>query len=287
MLTPQEMVGFQAENHELIDPDRFPTKESYVLHLIHSAAYCTAAEAASNCRVLDIGCNTGYGTNIVFGSGPKEVIGVDISDKAIRAAQQRYQRPGMTFLKVDGERLPFEDGSFDLILGFQVIEHIVDHRPFFGELKRVLSTSGSVLLTTPNACLRLNPGMKPWYRFHVREFTPGELDTLLKAFFQQVSVRGLFASEPLYSIEFNRLDRARRTNADTTSIRARLKKTLPPVLRSSIKSLVGLLRKKNPPLSPDDSFIVKHSVEDFFYREDDLEKALDLMAVCSKADLHG
>ncbi len=280
MLTHKEMVGLQAEKHDLITTELFPSREAYVLHLIHTAAYVQAARFAGQKRVLDIGCNTGYGTDILFGAAPRELIGVDVSEKAVQFARKHYERPGLQFLTVNGEQLPFEDNRFDVIVSFQVIEHIVDYQTFIGELKRVLAPSGMVLFTTPNAHLRLNPGMKPWYPFHVREFTPDELATLLELFFRTVKVHGLFAAEPLYRIEFNRLDRARRVNADTTSMRARLKKALPQPVRSGVRRLFDRMRKRSA-LAPDDEFIRTYSVNDFFYRGQDLEKALDLIAVCS------
>ena len=39
MLSHEEMVGLQAESHELIEEEKIRTKEEYVLHLIHTAAY--------------------------------------------------------------------------------------------------------------------------------------------------------------------------------------------------------------------------------------------------------
>jgi SAM-dependent methyltransferase len=198
-------------------------------------------------------------------------------------AAERYGTR-IRFFTVDGERLPFEDSSFDMAVSFQVIEHIVDYGAYIGELKRVLSGTGLVLFTTPNACLRLDPGMKPWYPFHIREFRPDELRQLLETFFPRVEVHGLFAEEPLYSIEFNRLDRARRMNADTSSSRARIKKLFPPGLRAGIRSLLSTFRASGEPLAPEDEFIARYSASDFFYRDEGLENALDLIAICSASE---
>ena len=76
---------------------------------------------------------------------------------------------------VDGQTLPFKDCSFDLVTAFQIIEHIPETVTFTEELKRVLRRDGVVLITTPNATIRLDPAMKPWNPFHVREYSHEEL----------------------------------------------------------------------------------------------------------------
>jgi len=287
MLSHEEMVGLQAERHALIGTHGFRSQEEYVLHLMHTAAYVQAARLSEGKRVLDLGCNTGYGTE-VLSRAAKEVVGVDVSAKAISAAQDRYGRLGMKFQLTDGTRLPFENAEFDMIVSFQVIEHIVDYDVYIGELKRVLSREGFVVFTTPNALLRLDSGMKPWNEFHVREFSHSELQALLATFFAKVQMMGLFAKEPLYSIEANRLNRAResaRRSAEGRKARSRssLRTVVKRLLPSSV--LGGLRRVKTSMLSPapaiDKSFMEKHGVDDLFYRPSDLESALDLLAICS------
>lgn len=78
MLTHEEMIGIQAEKHGLIDGLNFRTAEQYNLHLIHSFAYVQASILAENKSVLDLGCNTGYGSEILFNNA-KRVVGVDVS----------------------------------------------------------------------------------------------------------------------------------------------------------------------------------------------------------------
>jgi SAM-dependent methyltransferase len=55
-------------------------------------------------------------------------------------------------LQVDAnQRLPFEDGSFDLVWCSEVIEHLVDPAFSLGELRRVTKPGGLLVLTTPNS----------------------------------------------------------------------------------------------------------------------------------------
>ena len=120
MLTHEEMIGLQAEKHDLIDPIDFESREKYVLHLIHSFAYTQAAVLAQDKEVLDLGCNTGYGTEILSRSARK-VVGVDVSDGAVAQAKSKYGNQGIEFHCIDGKSLPFEDGRFDLIVSCQVM----------------------------------------------------------------------------------------------------------------------------------------------------------------------
>jgi len=287
------MISFQAEKHELVPTDNFRSKEEYVQHLVHTKAYEQAAKLAKDKTVLDIGCNIGYGSKIIS-EFCSEIIGVDVSRKAISTAESLYGQSGVTFQTIDGKRLPFDDSKFDLIVSFQVIEHLVDYEDYMSEIKRVLSPQGLVMFTTPNALIRLDPGMKPWNPFHVREFSGSKLKSLLANFFTEVNVYGLFAREPLYSIEFNRLNRnresarkqARRIIAIYLSLRSQIKEILPAYLLEKMNIIRNILAgsKKNLEIMQhlDTSFQKQHSTDDFYYSDTNLEHALDLAAICSK-----
>lgn len=295
MLSHEEMISLQAQKHELIEANRFRSKEEYVLHLIHTVAYEQAAKLSRNKNVLDLGCNTGYGTKIVS-NYCNEIIGVDVSPKAISTARKLYGESGMKFCLIDGNRLPFKDNKFDLIISFQVIEHIVNLKKYIFELKRVFSPHGVALFTTPNSLHRLYPGMKPWNPFHVREYSPTELNGLLSGYFLKVGIYGLFAEPALYSIEFNRIMMARENAMKRIedayslkySLRAKAKKLLPEYLLNIIKrvrdTIIGKISKTNgnETLSDEDKdFMERYGMDDLYYDANDLENALDLLAICS------
>jgi 2-polyprenyl-3-methyl-5-hydroxy-6-metoxy-1,4-benzoquinol methylase len=286
MLTHEEMVGLHAEKHDLINAIEFNSIEAYVQHLIHSAAYAQAARLVEYKRVLDLGCNTGYGTDMLFRSA-KKVVGVDVSEKAIVSARNQYGHLGIEFHTIDGKTLPFSDEAFDVVVCFQVIEHIVDYIIFIDEIKRILTPEGVIIFTTPNALLRLYPGMKPWNEFHVREFNHNDLKSLLDTFFKNVCIFGLFAIEPLYSIEVNRVARARdkaqsRTNKKNSllwsSLRAYAKKMYPKKIKKMFKSFRKFFTQK--PKSGFSALMNKYGVNDLYYHWENLESALDLLAVC-------
>ncbi|MBC8375646.1 MAG: class I SAM-dependent methyltransferase [FCB group bacterium] len=286
MLTHEEMIGIQAEKHGLIDAGNFRTVEQYNLHLIHTFAYLQASILAENKTVLDLGCNTGYGSEILSNTA-KRVVGVDVSEKAISYARSKYNNLGLDFQLIDGKRLPFEDNEFDFIISCQVIEHIVDCSAYLAEVRRVLSPSGIVLFTTPNALLRLDPGMKPWNEFHVHEYDHIELQSLLNSYFSSTQIMGLFAEESLYLIEKNRL----KKNLETARKRQTLGYNYLYYIRSAVQrmlpdSMLRILRRLFVSNSPgnqniDPRFIEEHGVEDLFYSTENLNIALDLLAICT------
>ena len=288
-LSHNDMVLFHADSHGLIGLELPSTVEEYVMQLMHLKAYHKVAKMAQGKTVLDLGCNTGYGTEIIHKYCNK-IIGVDVSPRAIEEARKSYASEGIEFLLIDGKGLPFKSHIFDLVVCFQVIEHIVDYKSFLSEIGRILTPGGMAIFTTPNARLRLDPGMKPWNPFHVREFSVSELEQTLSEFFSHVRIQGLFADEFIYSIELNRVTRARKeakSNQDHLlhfcySFRTKLRNILPVAILEVIRNI----RKKCFKMSPKaDNKLVnnlfrKYSINDLIYKESDLEKALDLMAVC-------
>lgn len=272
------MIALQAEKHEVIEPETFRNNKDFVLHLIHTRAYEQAALYTAEKRVLDLGCNTGYGTKIIKASGA-DVIGLDVSPEAIAIARRRYGSAGIEFDCTDGDRLPFADQSFDIVTSFQVIEHLVDSSRFLSEILRVIRPGGRAIFTTPNGPLRLHPGTRPWNPFHVREFSADELQRLLRKFFPKVEILGLFAVKSLYNVEYERIrtirERARiKQSPEGTSIAARLKLFL--------LHLESEFRKKRHNL--DRQFKQRYTSRDLYYKRETLDAALDLMAVCTVSE---
>jgi SAM-dependent methyltransferase len=284
LLTHEEMVGLQAERHDLVATSGFASTHEYVLHLVHAKAYHEAARLAEGRRVLDLGCNTGYGTEILARSA-RAAVGVDVSARAVAAA--RAARPGIPFHAIDGSRLPFEEGAFELVVSCQVLEHVVDVAGFVRELKRVLVPGGLAVFTTPNAAIRLDPGMPPWNPFHVRELTARELGPLLGGSFAAVCVLGLLADEPVASIERGRAAGARRIARRAAALRrSRARRLGAAALSAALgvaaraRRALGLARPP-PPAGVDPAFARAHGLGDLWYAEDPPDDALDLLALCS------
>lgn len=95
-------------------------------------------------RVLDAGCGTGR--NMLEFSSLGAVEGVDASSEAIEFCRRR----GLDGVREGQiEQLPFADGSFDLILATDVLEHLRDDHAALIELRRVAAPGGRLLATVP------------------------------------------------------------------------------------------------------------------------------------------
>jgi SAM-dependent methyltransferase len=154
----------------------------------HVARYTFAARFAHGKRVLDAGCGAGYGS-AELAKTARAVYGADVSAEAIHYARDHYRLPNLQFEQASCVRLPHPDASFDLVIAFEVIEHLEEWRKFLLEVKRVLSASGQFVVSTPNklyyAESRRQAGPNP---FHVHEFEFTEFRHDLTAAFPHVAM---------------------------------------------------------------------------------------------------
>ena len=306
MAKHRDMLQFQADHHPFEGTDRFETLEQYCLHLMHMRAYEEVRSLASGKVALDLGCNDGWGPQVIAQTA-RRVVGVDVSERLLEQARLATASSHVEFRLVDGERLPFSDGEFDVVASCQVIEHVVDYGPYLGEIVRVLSPGGVAVFTTANARIRLDPGMKPWFPFHVREFSGAELEELLERWFSAVEVKGLFATAELYNVEYQRVQRSReraRRRARAlfppyVEIRAKaidsVKAVLPDFVVAELQRLVRRMTPASDAIPDqtaatgtvgDPAWLKRYSTGDFHYAAENMDESLDLLAVCNKRELY-
>jgi len=101
-----------------------------------------------NNRVLDFGCGDGTVTKALADS-VSEVIGIDISEECIKRANKINSHP-----KVDYLNVPIEDFDakerFDVVMMFEVIEHIFDPQTVIKQIYSILKKNGVLIISTPN-----------------------------------------------------------------------------------------------------------------------------------------
>jgi SAM-dependent methyltransferase len=306
-----EGVRLQADEGPLIRESEHVSLEQVVLHLMHERAYEEALPYVAGRSVLDVGCNTGYGT-VRLASVARRAVGVDVSPAALSEARQRAGADRVEYLLVDGRTLPFPDATWDVVTSFQVIEHLDDPHVYLREIERVLAPGGVALLTTPNARFRLDPGMSPWNRFHVQEFTPDELDALLGSVFPSVSIQGMVAVPELLEVEQARVQRSLRharvqRRAAREALRDRPRRGRERVAAAVRGVLAGVHRGSAssvrsaatpvpvPPANAEPVPLGDRAVErpasglggfstaHLLYRDTDLDATMDLLAVCTKS----
>jgi ubiquinone/menaquinone biosynthesis C-methylase UbiE len=106
------------------------------------------AEQNTGCKFLDCGCGDGsFSLEFAKKVAAKEIWGVELSESANLAIKK------MNIKIFDlNNGLPFDSGSFDVILCNQVAEHIVNTDLLFKEIARVLKSGGKAYISVPNIC---------------------------------------------------------------------------------------------------------------------------------------
>ena len=165
----------------------------------HEVVYQHLAQHCAGRDVLEAGCGEGYGADLIADRAHR-VIGLDYDDSAVAHVRARYPRVEMH--QGNLAELPLADGAVDVVVNFQVIEHLWDQGQFVAECFRVLRRGGALLMSTPNR-ITFSPGRDtPINPFHTRELNAAELaELLLDAGFTEVSVSGLFHGPRLQEMD--------------------------------------------------------------------------------------
>ncbi|MFH0864271.1 MAG: class I SAM-dependent methyltransferase [Candidatus Gottesmanbacteria bacterium] len=103
--------------------------------------------------VLDIGVGKGSLLNFLS-KYSRKLTCLDISQKEIKIAQNRFKNKNITFIAADARKLPFINSRFDLIFCNCVIEHIEHDDKVFLEIIRCLNHQGTIIITLPNRDLQ-------------------------------------------------------------------------------------------------------------------------------------
>ncbi len=150
----------------------------------HLSRYLFASRLCRFKKVIDLGCGSGYGS-AELAKKAESVVGVDVSEEAIAEAKVQYGAANLQFQVASLEQLPFADGSFQLGVCFEVIEHLTEYRSLLREARRVLAPGGQLVISTPNiefyAESRKLNGPNP---FHEHEFSYEEFREVLGEFFE-------------------------------------------------------------------------------------------------------
>lgn len=135
-------------------------------------------------NVLEIGCGEGYGVELLYKNAAKLTL-IDKSPYTADFINNKY--PNTTIIQ---EKIPpltqLESNSFDVIVSFQVIEHIKEAELYLAEIHRVLKPNGKAYISTPNAIKTIV--RNPW---HYKEYTFEDLSHLIKKSFTKYSIQAI------------------------------------------------------------------------------------------------
>lgn len=140
--------------------------------------------------VVDAGCGEGYGAEMLSRAGA-QCLAVDLDFPTVNHVQGAHATREQTDdtgrvgrlrpLVANLDALPLRDASVDVIVTFQVIEHLWDVPRFLNECFRVLRPQGSLAMSTPNR-ITFSPGLgrgdEPVNPFHREEFDADQLTDL-------------------------------------------------------------------------------------------------------------
>jgi SAM-dependent methyltransferase len=120
-------------------------------------------ELRSGSRLLDVGCGSGGPALHLAEATGASVVGVDVLEEGIAAATAQARARDLdgqaTFVRADaGERLPFEEESFDAVLSVDAMCHLPDRRNVLEEWHRLTRPAGRILFTDPTVVTGLVTG---------------------------------------------------------------------------------------------------------------------------------
>lgn len=236
------------------------------------AAYYKALEHVEGLNVLEIGCGEGLGASILAEKAAS-VVAVDYSPHALRLARERHAKDNIRFTMMEVPPLDFGDSAFDVVVCFQMIEHLRDPAQLLTEIVRVLDDSGTALIATVNKdeTVSDNP-------YHLHEFTADEFQTLLQRFFGRVTIYGVFGDELFLQYWGKNRKWVRRfMRADLFGISRLLPVPLAQWLFDLGSRLMRVhLKLRNPNLCR----TITH--RNFVFRPGSFEGCLDFIALCHK-----
>ena len=143
--------------HPVGSPGFFADLDQYHFEKLHHLLRLVDFDGYRGKHVLEVGC--GAGTDLVrFARGGAIVTGVDLSSSAIALARQNFaqQQLDADLREADGERLPFEDNSFDLVYAHGVVQYTAHDRALVEECRRVLKPGGEAIFQVYNRVSWLN-----------------------------------------------------------------------------------------------------------------------------------
>lgn len=223
--------------------------EQWILFLKHRYAYELALSFIKKTdKVLEIGCGDGYGADLLSTSGA-DVLALDVDEDSINYAKRKYEKDNLNFEVYDGEAINYADHSFDVIVSFQVIEHVANVNAYLNNIVRLLKPEGLFIITTPSRTYRLAKDQRPWNEFHLREYDQESLKQEFNGIVTSPSIFAVKASEEAMSIE---KERCRQGRADYNEAEFHF-----VFKRANYKNY--------------------YSTKDFYVTQDDIDDGLDLL----------
>lgn len=139
------------------------------------ARYRFALDFCKDKDVLEVACGAGQGLGYLA-KVARRIVGGDIDEKNLDFARKHYAGKNIELRVLDAHKLPFEDGTFDVIILYEAIYYLSRPEDFLKETYRVLRKNGVVIIcTVNNEWSGFNPSP-----YSVRYYSAQELRSMLK-----------------------------------------------------------------------------------------------------------
>ena len=141
----EKQLAYSELQARMLDEEGRRQKARKIISILR---YHLGVEDLSGLTVVDLGCSVGWFVEAAAVDGALAV-GVDIDAPGLARAR-RERDPRCAFISTDGEALPFEDESVDVIVFNHIYEHVVDPDAVMSEIRRVLKPTGIAYLGFAN-----------------------------------------------------------------------------------------------------------------------------------------
>lgn len=155
--------------NEYIDSD-------FTGRLLYTVKYIKDSDVRDK-KVLDVGCGFGWVINNVLERGAKQAVGLEVSALDLKTARGNIKDKKALFKVGSAIKIPFQDGSFNTVVSFEVLEHVPKNGEgqVFAEVSRVLKKDGIFYLSTPYSSLASKALDPAWWLIGHRHYCADQL----------------------------------------------------------------------------------------------------------------
>jgi SAM-dependent methyltransferase len=167
---------------------------------LHATIYTWAAGQTPPGRVLDLGCEYGFGSLLIAETNPTlQVLGLDLDLTAIRYTQNIPSEDRIPRVNADASKLPIASESFSGVYLINLLHMVEDPCSVLSEVRRALMVGGVAIISIP----REDPGEVEYCRSRFIRDLESEIHTLFSHVIYPYEICGQIPSFPARSFLVN------------------------------------------------------------------------------------
>ncbi|MFH1226167.1 MAG: FAD-dependent oxidoreductase [bacterium] len=155
LISTEHQTFLSAQKWNEMMYEKYPTKRTYenkrwLVRFIERRrikAVIKLAAIKPTDRIIEIGCEAGYLLNRL--PDAKEIVGLDIAEKALADARRNLKSDKVKLICADGSDVPFADNYFDKVICSEMLEHAANPQKVIAEIYRLVRAGGEAIITVP------------------------------------------------------------------------------------------------------------------------------------------